>query len=149
MLSLIFYLREMQKKRPSSQEKWMQVKSQRVQEDRNIIMMKLTGPSLLEKWVTKSVHIPFLPFLLVFHYKFNLQLSKWDREKQRGFMKKQKINTRTIMEPWYNNKSMWQCQWTLSAMTYMYQQYSLSYSLRHHWGPPYGPQHYFAHTKHW
>ena len=38
-------------------------------------------------------------------------------------MKKQKFNTTTIMEPWYNKKRMWQCQWILSAMAY--QQYSL------------------------
>lgn len=38
-------------------------------------------------------------------------------------MKKQKFNTTTIMEPWYNKKRIWQCQWILSAMAY--QQYSL------------------------
>ena len=33
-------------------------------------------------------------------------------------MKTQKFNTTTIMEPWYNKKRMWQCQWILSAMAY-------------------------------
>ena len=86
-LSPTFSLREMPKKRSSSREKWMQV-SESLRRPK--YMMKLTGPSLLGKWVTKSVHIPSW---LVFDWKFYLQLSKWDCENKKDL--------------WRNRNSTW------------------------------------------
>lgn len=108
MFSLIFYLREMQKKGPSCVR----------ESEKTEIYDEIDWTKLIREMGYKICTYPILTWKRNLIYNYQSEIVKNKRIYEETENQHEKGNgTR------YNKKSMWQCHWTLLAM--MYQQYSL------------------------